>query len=408
MLFWVLTAALGLGVTAILAASLIRARGTAAAPEAFDVQVYRDQLAEVDRDLARGVINDAEAERVRTEVSRRILAADAKAKAATDTAGQPQGISKGMAAVLALVLLGGGFGFYSQLGAPGYGDLGLQARKDMAAERRENRPSQEEAEAQMPARPPIEGLSEQYLQLMTQLRATVEQRPNDLQGNVLLARNEATLGNFRAAYEAQQRVVAIKGDGATAQDYADLADMMVLAAGGYVSPEAERALEAALKRDRNNGVARYYSGLMFAQIGRPDIGFRFWQKLVSDGPEDAAWMGPVRAQIEDLARLAGVDYKLPPVSAMPGPSAEDVQNAGDMSEEDRQEMIRGMVQRLSDRLASQGGSPAEWARLIGALGVLGDTNRARAIWEEAQLIFGDNAAAMEQLSTAARQAGVLE
>jgi cytochrome c-type biogenesis protein CcmH len=67
-----------------------------------------------------------------------------------------------------------------------------------------------------------------------------------------------------------------------------------------------------------------------------------------------------------------------------------------------------MVARLSERLATQGGSAEEWARLIKAYGVLGETDRARAIWAEAQQLFGGNAADLEVVRAAATQAGVAE
>ena len=67
-----------------------------------------------------------------------------------------------------------------------------------------------------------------------------------------------------------------------------------------------------------------------------------------------------------------------------------------------------MVERLSERLASEGGSPAEWARLIGALGVLGDPDRASAILNEAHTVFADNSAALDLVNQAARKAGLIE
>jgi cytochrome c-type biogenesis protein CcmH len=85
-----------------------------------------------------------------------------------------------------------------------------------------------------------------------------------------------------------------------------------------------------------------------------------------------------------------------------------MQAAGEMDSDDRQEMIRGMVQRLSDRLASEGGTPQEWARLIGALGVLGDTEQARTIYAEAQNVFAGNDAAVAVVTKAATQAGIAE
>ena len=127
---------------------------------------------------------------------------------------------------------------------------------------------------------------------------------------------------------------------------------------------------------------------MMRQNDRPDVAFRLWDQLLRAGPEDAPWIPAIRAQIDEVAMLAGVEYEQPlPAETLSGPTAEDIANASDMTAEDRAEMIQGMVARLSDRLATQGGSAEEWARLIGAYGVLGDVTRARAIAAEARQVF---------------------
>ncbi|WP_420853806.1 tetratricopeptide repeat protein, partial [Rhodovulum imhoffii] len=247
-----------------------------------------------------------------------------------------------------------------------------------------------------------------HVEMLERLRAIVAERPQDQRGFELLARNEAALGHFARAHAAQARVIALKGDEATAMDYATLADMMVLAAGGYVSPEAEGALSNALNRNPNNGTALYYWGLMHAQTGRPDVTFRVWRQLLQNSGPDDPWVRPIRGQIEDLALRAGVNYTLPPEPTLRGPSAADIENAGDMTPEQRQQMIAGMVASLSDRLATQGGTPQEWAQLIRALGTLNDTARANGIWMEAQQVFSASPEAMETLRNAARAAGLLE
>ena len=411
-LFWVLTGVLSLAVAALLAMALLRGRRQAGPAAAYDLQVYRDQLKEIDRDATRGVIPAEEAERLRTEVSRRILAADAKAGEARPAGGQSGAVSMVASVVMVLVMLSGSFALYTRLGAPGYGDLPRAERLAAAERARTERPSQADAEAGVPAQP-TPNVSGDYMELVVRLRQAVEDRPEDIRGLRLLARSEAALGNYRAAYEAQERILSLRGEDATAQDYADLADMMVLAAGGYVSPEAQSALEGALARDPGNGVAQYYGGLMMAQIGRPDIAFRMWDRLLRSSAPDAPWVPPIEAQIRDVAWRAGErDYQLPeraapaPVEGLPGPSREDMEAAGEMSAEDRTQMVQGMVDRLSTRLAEEGGTPEEWARLIGALGVLGRTEQAQAIYAEAQGVFGETPEAMQVIDEAAARAGL--
>ena len=130
------------------------------------------------------------------------------------------------------------------------------------------------------------------------------------------------------------------------------------------------------------------------------------------GPADAPWAEPIREQIPDLAYAAGVnDYELPAAPGAPalaGPGAADVEAASELSDEDRQQMIEGMVDRLGARLAEQGGSPQEWGQLLGALGVLGRTEQAAAIWQEAQAIFAAQPDALAIVRAGAARAGVVE
>lgn len=403
--FWIVAFALSLTAAGLIARAL--ARGGGAAHDAdTDVQVYRDQLSEVDRDRARGVLSDAEAERLRIEVSRRLLEAD-RAGRGRATVGAAPGWATGAAiTACGIGLVGGAFAIYAWLGAPGYPDMPLQSRIAAAEDARQDRPSQAEAEAQTPDRSvaPSE-IDPEFETLIERLRTTMDNRPDDRRGQELLAVNEARLGNFAAAARAQERVVALKGAEAGAEDYAQLAEMLVAAAGGYVSPEAESAITRALKADGQNPQARYYAGLLYAQTGRPDRAFRIWRRLLEESPGDAPWVPPIRARIDSLAQAAGVNYSAPEPR---GPSAADIAAAEDMSAEDRQEMIRGMVSRLSDRLATEGGPAADWARLIGAYGVLGDTEAAAEIWAEAQDAFSGDTSGLEQIRAAAEQAGVTE
>ena len=413
MAFWIITLGLALAIAGLFALALLRAPRFATTAADYDLRVYRDQLSEVERDLARGVLSAADAQRVRTEVSRRILAADAMTDADSTSGGAP----KIMAAVVGIVLVAGSFGLYRGigdtygLGAPGYGDLALADRIASAQERRSTRPDQTQAEQSLPPATPLEGLDENYVALVDKLRSTVALRPDDVQGHILLAQNESNLGNFAAAHKAQRAAIDLKGASATVADLTDYADMLVLAAGGYVSPQAENVLRTILARDPGNGPARYYMGLMMSQTGRPDVAFRVWDQMLRAGPPDAPWIAPVLAQIPDAAARAGINYQIPTIgngAALRGPSSDDIEAAGDMSGAERIEMIEGMVSGLSDRLATQGGPPEEWAQLIGALGVLGRRDQAAAIYANAMQVFAENPTAIDLITRAGQRAGVAE
>ncbi|KNG95669.1 hypothetical protein ATO11_01625 [Pseudaestuariivita atlantica] len=398
--FWAATILMALASCALL--FLAMRRGGDAAQSDYDVQVYRDQLAEVDRDLGRGVLDPEDAERVRTEIARRILAADAGREGLKTGPGKRATLVA--AGLSALVIAGGAFAIYTRIGAPGYGDFGLKARFAQAEEARASRPSQSEAEARVPATAP--DASARVETLVAQLREVVKDRPDDLRGQSLLVQYEGALGNYAAAYQAQDRVIAIKGEDATAADYGAKAELMILAAGGIVTPEAEAVLNEALTRDSTLGASRYYMGLMYAQTGRPDITFRFWSQLLERGPENAPWIAPIRAQIGELAQIAGVRYTPPSVDGPRGPTQDDIAAAADLTPEERMEMIRGMVGRLSDKLATEGGPPQEWAQLIRSLSVIGDYAQAEAVWANAQEVYADDPGALVPIQRAAQQAGL--
>ena len=411
MSFWILPSLMALGITLMLVLVLLRSRTQGEPPAAYDLRVYREQLREVDRDLKRGVIAEGDADRIRTEISRRILAADAQMQQfAAGADAQPRRMTLIAAMVCGVAMTGGSLWLYRDLGAPGYEDMSLALRIAQAEENLKSRPSQAVAEADTPPLPTPQ-VEASYLELVEKLRTTVAERPGDIEGHTLLARHEANLGNFKSAYEAKTREIELLGTEAGPDQFTDQAEMMILATGGYVSPEAQAALRRALEIDPIHGPARYYWGLMLGQIGRPDMAFRLWETTLRRSPPGAPWLVPIRGQIEEMAWRAGIDdfdlanYAPRPA---PGPDAGAIAAANDMSVEERQEMIRGMVDGLAERLANEGGGPDEWARLIGALSVLGDTDRARAIWEEARVTFSDNEAAMAMVLSAAIKAGLIE
>ncbi len=400
--FWMSAGAMVLMVALVLVQALRQGRRMQSAPGAEDLLVYRDQLAEVDRDLTRGTLAPAEADRLRTEVQRRMLDADRAHRSDKPTAA---GRSFLPAVAVVVLGLGAAAGLYAQLGAPGYPDVPLSQRLALADQAYGERPSQDAAEAAQPAYVPPSDIDPEFAGLIDKLRTAVASRPDDLMGQTLLAQNETDLGNYAAARRAQTALVTIKGDAATAADLSELASLMVTAAGGIVTPEAEQALIRTLQLDPRDGWARFYSGLMFAQIGRPDRTFDLWEPLLAEGPGDAPWLPPIRDRIEDVAFAAGVNYT--PTAAF-GPDAAAVAAAADMTEQDRQAMISTMVDGLQGRLMSEGGSLDEWVRLITSLGVLSEPDRARDAYAQAQVAFAGQPGELAALQAAAQQAGVAE
>src|SRR5215217_6562575 len=82
MLFWILVSILTAAVAVALLLPLMRADVRTEIPQSHDVEVYRDQLAELKRDAANGLISGDEADLARAEVARRLLAASDAVKTA--------------------------------------------------------------------------------------------------------------------------------------------------------------------------------------------------------------------------------------------------------------------------------------------------------------------------------------
>ncbi|WDA13152.1 c-type cytochrome biogenesis protein CcmI [Paracoccus marcusii] len=407
-MFWILAAALTAITALAILSPLRRGRGGAAPAAAYDLRVYRDQLAEVERDLDRGVIGPDDAQRLRAEIGRKVLDADRRAALSAPAARGGRAL---WPAVALVAMLAGAVALYLREGVPGAPDMPLAERFAAADAAYRDRPSQAEAEAAAPARPApdLSQADPEYLTMIDQLRDAVGRNPDDQQGLALLASNEMRLGNLAAARAAQQRLVDLRGDQADAVQLMQLATLMVDAAGGVVTPEAEAVLRRALTLDPTQPQARYLQGVLLIQNGRPDRAFPLWRGLLDEGPEGAPWIAPIRAAIQDLAWLAGDDeYRAPapPAADLPGPDADALAAAEDLSPEDRARMIQDMVDRLQQRLATQGGSPEEWARLIAALAMLDQRDQATAILTEARQRFGSAPDALAPIERAATDAGL--
>jgi len=385
---------------AVVLLQALRRAGTEAAPTgAEDLIIYRDQLAEVDRDLARGVLPPEEAGRLRTEVQRRILEAGRSQPDAPNRKASHPALA-GSAVVLAVILSGV---IYLSLGAPGYPDLPIAERLANSDADYQNRPSQDTLEAALPAFVPPSDVDKITLDIVEQLRAAVAKNPEALQGQIYLAQQEANLGNYSAARIAQDAVIRLKGAQANADDYANLGVIMVYAAQGIVSPQAEAAFTEALTRTPTHPAARFYLGLMAAQVGRPDKTFPLWKALLDEGPDTAPWIPEITQNLQQIADAAGIRYQAPQAK---GPTTGDMADAAQMSAEDRQTMIEGMVGGLEGRLLADGGPIEDWIKLINALGVLNAPDRAKAAYAKAQIDFAGQPGELSALKAAATAAGI--
>lgn len=385
MLFWIIAIGAAVLVTLFAALPLLRRREEVAPRAAHDAQVFRDQLTELDRDVARGAVAPEDAETTKLEISRRLLTADAEMRATGGAQSAPQGFSRGLAVLVLIAAPVAAGVLYYDLGAPGAKDTPFAARTG------EVRPGQEEAEKMMAGRelaPPAGEDVAEFEKLVIQLETRIANRPDDAQGVFLYARALMNLGRFKDAWPQFERLIEL-GE-TNAEIYAGLTEGQILAAGGYISPEAEANLLQILKYQPTNPSARYYLGRLHIQAGNPEIARAVWEELMRESPPDAPWMAPIQREI---AALGGEQTPLP------GPTQEEMQAAGSIPPEDRQSMVQGMVASLALRLSEQGGTLEEWQRLIRSYSVLGDQQAARAAMEAARQAFAGDPAALARLES---------
>lgn len=389
MTFWIIAIAAVAIAAIFVVLPLVRREDRVAPRAAHDAQVFRDQLRELENDVNRGVVSREDADATKLEISRRLLAADEEMRRTEGAAPAPRGVSRALAAILVAAIPAASAWLYFDVGAPGAQDAPFAERRETA------RPSQQEAEAMMAGRelaPPVEGAAaEEFAQLVKQLEARLDVAPDDEQGVFLYARSLMNLGRFRDAWPQFEKLIGLRGGDVEADIYAGYSEAMILAAGGYVSPEAEGALLQVLKREPTNPSARYYLGHLHAQQGDVALAESVWGRLLEESDPQAPWVDPIRREMAQLGLgPRGAD-------GLPGPTQEELAAASAIPPEDRQAMVADMVSRLAERLDAEGGSVAEWQRLIRSYSVLGQQKNALAAMARAREAFAGDPVALAAL-----------
>ncbi len=370
MVLWVVFAVLtGVAVLAVLVPlTRTRTAGHVAARtgQQSDVAVYKDQMREIDADLARGVIDETEAGAARAEVGRRLLAADRAAKRA---GGAAKPLPRVVVAAVIVLVPAISLGTYLWLGSPDLPGQPLSARLD--------RPAQEQDVDILVAR------VEEHL----------ARDPEDGRGWEVLAPVYMRLGRFDESVRAWANALRLLGS--SAEREANFGEALVAARDGVVTEEARDAFARALKLDPDAPKARFFVAIAAEQDGDTETAKRLWHALLADSAPDAPW----RPAVEE--RLAGLANP-----AIPGPTADDMAAAEDMGADERGEMIAGMVERLAGRLAEDGKDLEGWLKLARAYVVLGEPGKAREALGSARENFAGDADAAGRIDAAEKSLGL--
>lgn len=278
-LFWLIASVLVAAVLALLLPPLLRRRAAPAqvSRKATNVAVYRDQLRELEQDLAVGTVSPEDHEEARREIERRLL---------EDVRDADEGAHAGAAGRNAAVLLGAAvpivaFALYFAIGSfevllPGRAGGAQQAGHSIT--------------------------EEQIRELAGRLAARMEKEPDNAEGWVMLGRSYTALGEFENAARAYGNAVArSQPDAALLADYADA---LAMAQGRSLEGEPERIIHRALAIDPQNVKALALAGT--AAFERKDYAgaMQYWERILKVAPEESEFAKSVRASIAEAQQLA--------------------------------------------------------------------------------------------------------
>lgn len=361
MMFAVLTAAV---LVAVLRPALADVPLQRHAPQSAELAVYKDQLADLDRQLASGTLQASERDAMRQEISRRILRSAGPAEGApiarTDrlllTAGRrSQNWTLAVAAFVPIASVG----LYIVLGAPGV------AGKPFS-------------------RSPADLAKASTGELIAKVEARLAAHPEDGRGWDAIAPVYLKLQRYAEAADAFRRAAQLMGE--TPGRLAGFAEASVFAADGIVTEPARQAYEKLAVLAPERFEPKFWLALAKEQDGRIDEAAKDYRAMLAAAPADATWRELVEQRVASLKP-----------SGDAGPSEADAKAAASMSEADRNAMITGMVDRLAARLKTDGRDVAGWKRLVEAYVVLGQKDKAAAALAEARSALAGDAAARPTL-----------
>ncbi|HTH96295.1 MAG TPA: c-type cytochrome biogenesis protein CcmI [Stellaceae bacterium] len=329
---------------------LMRGAVAEAPRAALDLAIYKDQLAELERDRVRGILSESETSAARLEIQRRLLAA--MPEGAPGEAAQARYRPMPMVAVLLIVLVPAlSIGLYALLGRPGLPDAPWAAR---SAER------------------PL--LAENGNLDLAKVKQALEQRlatdPTSLKGWIFLAQTDGSLKDWAGAKHAWEQARGLSHD--RGDVLSGLAETLVAEAGGQVTDPARALFSRAAATDPKLANARYYLGLAAAQRGDLKTAIATWQDLLKDAPPKAPW----RPQVAQMVAEAQKAPSSPSKPALPGPSPTEQAAIAALPPAEQVQAIRGMVDGLAAKLAANPNDPQGWQRLGRAYRVLGENGKA--------------------------------
>jgi cytochrome c-type biogenesis protein CcmH len=282
--FWVIAVLLAAGALLFVLPPLLGRRRAApgATRDATNVAVYRDQLRELEADLAAGTLARDQYDAARRELEARLLD-DVRVSGTGARAAKPgrmAAVAAGIAIPLVAILL------YLAVGAPN-------------------------ALLPQPAGGDGHGITRQQIEgMVDRLSARLTENPDDATGWAMLGRTYAVLGRHPEAASAYAN--AVKRSPPDAQLLADYADALAMTQGRRLQGEPERIIAQALMVDPKNVKALALAGTVAFEKKDFKGAIAHWRKILEVVPPDSDMAGSIRDSIADAEKLSGGTAKAQP------------------------------------------------------------------------------------------------
>ncbi len=363
-MIWVVFALLaGLACLAILAP--LAFESAESDPAESERTFYARQISEIERERAEGRLRADDAEAARLEAARRLLRSDHNRS--EPASGSSRRLRLVSALAISTLIPALSLALYLKIGAVELPDEPLEARKDQAA-----------------------AASPDLAKAVARIEAHLAAHPDDGRGFEVIAPYYLSAGRYDEAIHAREEALRLLGENAERQDA--LGEAFVVAAQGRVTDEALAHFEAAARLTPSDAMAAYYLGLAAAQQGQAEKARDIWERLIADAPPDAPYREVVSRQLQALGAGPPAGAKAEAVAALPA--------------DERMAVIRGMVDRLAGRLASQGDDVEGWLKLLRAYTVLGERDKAAAALADARQALSAKPEAVAQVEALARELGL--
>lgn len=383
MLLWASIAILSAAVVVYVLRPLVSDKTETRNARDADVAIYNDQIAEIEANAERGLIDAAEAESARAEVARRLLRRASQEDAGAEAAAQRAGPQLNyrpivLASYIALPMVA--FAFYMSVGAPHLPQIPHASRL-----------------AKSPGDASVN-------ELVAMVEARLRKNPDEGKGWDAIAPIYLRMGRFPDAANAYHKAIGLLGENKSR--LAGFAEASIKASGGMVTESVRKAYERLLAIDPENFDARIWLAYAKEQDGDANKAADDYVKILAEAPKNAPWINSVRKRLAALRPGAAKADKTKPSVAAPKLDGDTLAAAKNMTQEQRADLIEQMVNRLAARLENNKQDFAGWLRLVRAYNVLGRPEMAKQAIEKAREAFAGDEEKLNELQAEAIRLGL--